>query len=200
MIKEAIRNASLHLELGYSFFGLIFSAVMVGIGVQYLPDEKRDPCPNGTASWLFIAGLLALVTQTLNIVAKIYQKFVERNGTNGCGLKFVTACGSYRFSTISMIIVELSILIWGSLVVFGVLNAWSGIFLKGNSEHREDTKYHNKNYCDFEPMITAFLILIFKWELIPCLVVFFFMLCCADYCSGEVKKEELREKNFNDLV
>ena len=199
-MKEAIRNVSLFLELLYSSFGLIFAAVMVGIGFQYLPDEERDPCPNGSASWMYIAGLLALVTQTLNIVAKIYQIFVLRNGSNGCGQQVLRNCGSYRFSSVSMIIVELAILIWGSVVVFGAWSAWSDIFLRGSGDHKENVDNHNKNYCDFEPMLTAFLILIFKWSLVPCLIVFLLMSCCSGYCSGEVKqeKQENQENSRND--
>ena len=38
----------------------------------------RDPCPNGAANYLFIAGICILAANLVNIVAKASQYLAER--------------------------------------------------------------------------------------------------------------------------
>merc|ERR1712018_820562 len=144
MNSEEFKNNAQHSEKGYSFVGLIFGAVMVAVGYWNLPieyrnwgdlselseEEKRDPCPNGAAYWMYIAGILALVA-------------------------------------------------------FGAWSTWTDDY----DEYIADVD--NKNYCAYTPMMTAFVILILKWVLIPCMIVLtcFMACCCACCCAMCAPKE-----------
>ena len=58
--------------------------------------------------------------------------------------------------TLFMVIVEIAMIIWGSVVVFGAWASWTG----------DIEKYENMddfNYCKSTPMIFAFTILLIKW-------------------------------------
>ena len=56
-----------------------------------------------------------------------------------------------------MIIVQLVMLIWGSVVVFGAWATWTDDLdaYKANMD--------TLNYCEYQPMIFAFSILLIKW-------------------------------------
>merc|ERR1712020_248565 len=197
MNSEEFKNNAQHSEKGYSFVGLIFGAIMVAVGYWNLPieyrnwgdlselseEEKRDPCPNGAAYWMYIAGILALVAHSMNAWAKMYKKCAERDGKFSCGEKFGMAVNS--FSTGVMSIVEFAMMIWGSVVVFGAWATWTDDY----NEYIQDV--NNKNYCAYTPMMTAFVILILKWVLIPCMIVLtcFMACCCACCCAMCAPKE-----------
>merc|ERR1711997_119648 len=68
---------------------------MVAIGYQNMTgtpaageNAERDPCPNGAAYWLYVAGICLLVSNSINTWAKIYKKCAERDGKIDCGVEF----------------------------------------------------------------------------------------------------------------
>ena len=134
--------------------------------------NSRDPCPNGAAYWLYVAGICLLVSNckfiklTLNIVfisiltaintwAKIYKKCAERDGKIDCGEKI--GMGVNKMSSGVMTIIDFVMLIWGSVVVFGAWATWTDNL----EEYKADME--NLNYCEYQPMIFAFSILLIKW-------------------------------------
>ena len=54
---------------------------------------------------------------------------------------------------ILMLVLDLAMLIWGSVVVFG---AWSGLTEEWDEAQHDD-------YCPYSPMVMAFVLLILKW-------------------------------------
>merc|ERR1711981_428185 len=120
---------------------------MIVIGTQNLapkdlgpvsePSELRDPCPNGAADWLYTAGICLLVSSILL----------------PCIIGGVMA-GAWPLGIflVGLVIMEFSILIWGSVVVFGAYKDWT-----------YDVKKYSDNYCEYTPMVFAFVILIMKW-------------------------------------
>jgi len=190
--SEEFKQNTQNNEKGYSIIQLILGAVMVAIGYQNLPveyrfseeaiqelsvEEKRDPCPNGAAYWLYIAGILLLVANFMNGWSKFYKWCAERDGKVDKCEKFNMMVNS--FSTGCMTIVDFAMLIWGSVVVFGAWATWTDNY----EEYEKDPE--NMNYCMNQPMMTAFVILILKWVLIPCMIVLSCLCgCCCACCCG----------------
>ena len=87
----------------------------------------------------------------------MYKKCAERDGKIDCGEKVGMAINS--FSSGVMTIVDFAMLIWGSVVVFGAYSTWTYNYDKYNPEEN--------NFCEYTPMMTAFVILILKWVICP---------------------------------
>jgi len=182
-------------EKGYSVTALILGTVMLAVGFSYLPQsiephssssaavisegrasvpsKESDPCPNGTAYYLYVAGITILVTTFVNIASKYGKYLAEKDGKVTCGEQ----CGLniLGFASVVLVITYLVMLIWGSVLVFGTWPYWTSNYEKyaGNPE-----KY---NYCARTPMITALVILIIKWLMIPLMICL--ACCCTCLCS-----------------
>ena len=169
---------------GYSIIQIALGVVMIVIGQKHLPmkevpdDEMKskedDPCPNGAAYYLYVAGLVLLVTNTINFLSKVAWYLAERYGiiSNSeayCCLAFL------KFGSVCFIVADLAILIWGSVVVFGAWANWTDDYDKYISDPEKF------NYCANEPMMFAFVILIIKWVLPPCMLVLM-CFCCFCFC------------------
>merc|ERR1719206_711910 len=179
-----------HTEKGYSFVQLIFGVVMLVIGLKYQPGsaagyitddsdpdnpvvQERDPCPNGAANYLFIAGICILVASLVNIISKASQYIAEQDGKiSGC-----EKCGLCIFRTASgiMAAVDFAMLIWGSVIVFGAWSSWTDDYQLYSANP------DSYNYCQYEPMMFAFCILIIKWVLVP--LIFLLVCCCGTLCA-----------------
>ena len=99
-------------------------------------EELRDPCPNGAAYWLFVGGICFLVSSILL----------------PCVIPWIIGFWQCAIPLISLVILEFSILIWGSVVVFGAYKDWT-----------YDVEKFSDNFCEYTPMMSAFVILIIKW-------------------------------------
>ena len=159
------RNTALHTEFGFSLFGMLLGCFMLAIGYHYLDD-----CQNGAANWLLIAGILELFIQAFIVLAKICQKVSNKVGKGSCDETSIDAFNSFAIAVLA--IFEIAILIWGSVVVFGVWSKWT----------RESPS--SKNYCAFTPMMSAFIILIIKWVLMPGVIVILCILVCFSTCCA----------------
>ena len=65
-----------------------------------------------------------------------------------------------KFSSSVMIILDIVITIWGSAVVFGAWASWT--YEKNENENPEEL-----NFCEYTPMMTAFVLLLLKWVIFP---------------------------------
>ena len=163
--SEKIKVIAEQSEYGISLFGLVIGGVMLGVGVHY-----RDACPNGAALWLLVAGAMALVAQFLNFWAKTYQQFALKDSKITGKESLVMSIN--KLLTALVTLVELAILIYGSVVVFGAWSKWTHDIKDKNS----------KNYCDYTPMMFAFIILIVKWVFYPCIFVILCLMMCFSAC------------------
>ena len=179
--REGLVEATLDTsEISYFFVQAILGGAMMAVGYSYtwehhnggnvdgVSTEEDNLCPNGAAYWLWIAGILLLVSNSIYALAKIYKKCAERDGKIDFGEKVGMAVIS--FSSSVMIIVDMTILILGSVVVFGAWSNWTDNFnaYKANPEEM--------NFCEHTPMMTAFVILLLKWVLVPVMIAI--TLCC----------------------
>jgi len=149
-----------YIEIGYCITKLILACIMIPIGSKHestAVENSSESCPNGAAYWMKIAGIVLLISSLMNICAKLYKKYAERDGQVDCCEKCLI--GMNYFSTACIGVVDLAMLIWGSVVVFGAYSDWT------SDDAAKDY------YCAYVPMMTAFVILILKWILVPCIIV-----------------------------
>merc|ERR1711872_389726 len=193
-VSEETKTNGERTEKGYSVFQIILGLVMLIVGVKYLPsssssspsssgyeadlrsankDSDHDPCKNGVAYYLYVAGTIILVTNMVSLLTKFSKYMAEKDGRVTCGEK----CGLTILSVASTILViaDLAILIWGSVLVFSRWPHWISNYEKYDSDPE---KY---NYCRRTPMLTAFVVLIIKWVSIPLFVAI--VCCCTCLCS-----------------
>merc|ERR1719483_1501226 len=117
-------------EKGYSIIQIALGLSMLIIGMNHLPPspapdsfdpavseetagpvpKESDPCPNGAAYFLFVAGIVILVTNLISIVTKISQHVVAYDGKVTCGEK----CGLGLLGCASFVlgIVDTVMLFW----------------------------------------------------------------------------------------
>jgi len=192
-VTEEMKNNGGNTEKGYSVIQVILGVIMLVMGMKYLPPSddpssaaatisegraaantrESDPCPNGAAHYLYVAGITILAANLVNIVSKIAQHLAEKDGevTDGekCGLGLLTCVSSI------LVVVDLCMILWGSVVVFGAWAFWTSDYKK----YAEDPEWYN--FCEYPPMVTALVILIFKWILIPLMIML--VCCCTFLCS-----------------
>merc|ERR1711974_73198 len=181
MNTEEFKENSAKSETGFPLMNLVLGIVMVAIGYQNLPaemtggedGESGDPCPNGAAYWLYVAGICLLVSNSINTWAKIYKKCAERDGKIDCGEK--VGMGINKMSSGVMTIVDFVMLIWGSVVVFGAWANWTDDWEKYSGDKEA------MNFCEYQPMIFAFSILLIKWIMIPVMIA---ITCCCVCCGA----------------
>ena len=108
------------------------------------------PCHCRNPSWL-----ITYIPTAINIWANLYIKWAMRDGRiDSCE----AICVRFnRFSALAMIIVQIVMIIWGAVVVFGAWATWTDDFEK-YSENKDDF-----NFCNYTPMIFAFRLLILQW-------------------------------------
>jgi len=149
----------------------ILGIVMVTIGYKYtwkfhnggeegVSTEEDNLCPNGAAWWLWVAGIVHLILPLMVVLDALNVMCIQ-----------VFAC----FIPGILIVDYIAMLIWGSVAVFGAWSNWTDDFntYKANPEEL--------NFCQHIPMMTAFVILILRWVLIPAM---FAMICCMGCCLG----------------
>ena len=90
----------------------------------------------------------------INTWAKIYQKCAERDGFVDCGERVGITVN--RVSIFVMVIVGYVILTWGTYVVFGSWANWTDNLEVAQADPK-------KNFCQYTPMMTAFVLLLIKW-------------------------------------
>ena len=178
--REGLDEATLDTsEMSYFFGQAIFGGAMMAVGYSYtwehhnegnvdgVRTDEDNLCPNGATYWLWIAGILLLVSNSIYALAKIDKKCAERDGKTDFGEKVGMVVISFSSS---LIIVDLAMLIWGSVVVFGAWSNWTDDFnaYKDNPEEM--------NFCQYTPMMTAFVILL------PVMIAI--TLCCACCCGN----------------
>merc|ERR1712115_39916 len=157
---------------GYGLLNIIVGAIMVWQGDKYM-----DSCPNGAAWYLYLAGILLLVTNLIGIIFECSQWLAERDGKITCCESF--GLGILTFGKGIMAVVNFVIIIWGSVVVFGAWSDWS--YAPEDSD--------KEIYCPYTPMMFVFVQLIVYWVLIPVMMVLMcccgtMMACCACCTKG----------------
>ena len=95
------------------------------------------------------------IPTAINIWANLYIKWAMRDGR--IDSREAICIRFNRFSALAMIIVQIVMIIWGAVVVFGAWASWTDDFEK-YSENKDDF-----NFCKYTPMIFAFRLLILQW-------------------------------------
>lgn len=147
----------------YSIIKLVVGIVMTAIGFCYQND-----CDNGAANWLGIAGIVVLVSSGLHLLGLLYSMYAKSDGEISCGETCVMMMNKILIGIV--VIVEVVVIIWGCVVVFGAWGSW--VTDDDDSE----------NYCNKVPFITALSILFIQLILVP---LFACIKCCWKvFCCG----------------
>jgi len=203
MIKEKELR---YFEGWFAGCNITIGFIIVIIGMKHLPpavvlntpSKKSDPCPNGAAYYLFVAGIIMLATNFFLLLSKLtkyctglYCSDTEarpRTGQSGYRSPSETE-GTQEGIWIhilniilgAVVIVDYAHILWGSYVVFGAWSRWTDDYEKYAEEPR---KY---NYCSYHPIVAAFVILIIKWVtpvLLPLLGCCVFLISCFCFFPG----------------
>jgi len=146
-----------------SVITFIFGCIMLGIGHSY-----QDTCPNGAATFLFYAGIITMVSKVFAFV-KFFAKVCAESdgvisGAEYCGLGLLTIISGL------IIIADCMVLIWGTVVVFGVYPRWT--------YYKDDEL--SPLYCEYTPFMFSFVLLILDWIFLPMIVL---CTCCGILCA-----------------
>jgi len=94
--QEDMKNNGEKTQKGYSIIQIALGIIMLVIGLKYLPpameevsedqvvsadgvkSKEDDPCPNGAAYYLYVAGIVLLVTNAIHILSRVSQYLAER--------------------------------------------------------------------------------------------------------------------------
>lgn len=138
---------------------------MVCVGVSYMGEEY---CHFGAPTYLIVAGILSLIATSLRFFTSLHHMWAMRDGVISSGeqcCKLLMAGAS-----ILVMVCNLVVLIWGSVVIFGNYGDWTS---------RNDTV---PTFCAYTPMQFAFVILILKWVTLPVCVL---VVCFGVICMGK---------------
>merc|ERR1711872_520516 len=179
-----------HSQKGLSIVQIVLGSIMLWCGNKYMPYTKEtmpsdaaanvssisltmmtevDPCPNGAAYFLYVAGILGLVAAGLHILTRVSYHLAMCD--NQVSTKEENWLLLLQIGSNILFFADLAVVIWGSVVVFGSWAHWTDDY---QLYSEEPEKY---NYCPYQPMMFAFVILILKWVLIPALLAC--AICCA---------------------
>eukprot|EP00092_Neocalanus_flemingeri_P062639 GFUD01075598.1.p1 GENE.GFUD01075598.1~~GFUD01075598.1.p1 ORF type:complete len:194 (-),score=24.88 GFUD01075598.1:72-653(-) len=170
-------------EKCYSTMNFIWSIIMLAIGGSYMStakdgsddmpimgealnmnitttSEESDPCPNGAAYYIYVGGIIIVLSSLLNI-----------------GSKIAKYCATMIASVI-MVITDIVVLFWGTGLVFGAWSTWTDNY----SKYAADPA--NYNYCAYAPMVFPFVYLVIKWFFISSMAVLGCCACCACLVAG----------------
>jgi len=154
MVADSQKSESAQL------IGLGLAISMVCVGVSY-SGESPLYCKFGAVDYLYYAGIVSLVVNGIGILSSFVKWCALRDGKISagefCGLAILA------FAALIVLICEIVVVIWGSVVVFENYADWT----------YDKTDEGKDGYCHYNPMMFAFVILIIKWILMPVTI-----LCC----------------------
>lgn len=141
----------------------VLGIVMLSVGGVYYND-----CTFDATTYLVVGGAIMLISNLLSIVA----------------IMTPCECDDKLTKALTPLIgmVQFCIFLWGTIVVFGYY-AWWTDDLSADSDSDKildvaETGDEKKYYCHNTPYMFAFVLLILKWVLLPCIIV----MCCCCSC------------------
>eukprot|EP00092_Neocalanus_flemingeri_P021085 GFUD01022845.1.p1 GENE.GFUD01022845.1~~GFUD01022845.1.p1 ORF type:complete len:210 (-),score=31.25 GFUD01022845.1:126-755(-) len=186
-------------EKCYSTMNFIWGVIMVAIGGSYLPTakdeaddmpimgdamnmnstttpEKSDPCPNGAAYYIYVGGIIIVLSSLLNIGSKIAKYCAAMDGQISSNEAFCLIL--LKVASVIMVITDIVVLFWGTGLVFGAWSTWTDNYAKYAADPA------NYNYCAYAPMMLPFIYLVIKWFFISSMAVVGCCACCACLVAG----------------
>lgn len=151
-MAEIDRRTTICISIG----GIIYGAIMTAVGYTY-----KDECNNGAAEWLAHFGIVLLCSEVIVIMTSICCYTDNRGEQSMC----------FNCATLINVVINVMVTIWGSVVVFGAWADWTD-----NVDEIDEN-----NYCHKVPMLTAFILLILRWVLVPTILC---CCCCAAFGLG----------------
>ena len=154
----------------------------------------RDDCPNGAANWLFVAGIVSLVSNVITGSAQLIKVVAIRRRVASDELLIAV-----HLTIGVMVALELAFIIWGSVVVFGVWHVWLNSYydilrkdyrMLDIEEDSERSYYNDENFCKYNGMMCAFVFLICHWVIIILWILFSCFIVLCPLCLTYLRKKE----------
>ena len=175
--------------LFFIFLNLLFKIGMIPVG-----HYDRDDCPNGAANWLFVAGIVLLVSNVILGSAQLIKVVAIRRRVATDELLMAV-----HLTIGVMVALELAFIIWGSVVVFGVWHVWLNSYydilrkdyrMLDIEEDSERSYYNDENFCKYNGMMCAFVFLICHWVIIILWILFSCFIVLCPLCLTYLRKKE----------
>jgi len=150
---------------GFSLLSITLAAAMVAVGSLYWDEEL---CRFGASSYLYYGGVFSLVVNLLGLASSLAKWWALKDGKISVSERRLL--WFLGVSTSIMLLADLIVVVWGSVVVFSNYASWSY------------TDTTSPSYCAHTPMLFAFVLLLVKWLLIPalCLTGCISAVCCPN--------------------
>ena len=133
-----------------------------------VPLRDEELCRFGASSYLYYGGVFSLVVNLLGLASSLAKwfstqfKFSSRFKTRWALKDGKISVSERRLlwflgvSTSIMLLADLIVVVWGSVVVFSNYASWSY------------TDTTSPSYCAHTPMLFAFVLLLVSWAILTC--------------------------------
>lgn len=178
MESERIEEAHKSKEMSarsFSLISLVCAMAMVIVGDMYWSEES---CRFGATSYLYYGGVFSLTINLLGLATCLAKWWALKDGKISLSERRVLWLLGVTSSIV--IICDVIVVIWGSIVVFTNYASWTY------------TDPGSSTFCHKTPMLFAFILLLIKWLLIPAI----FVIGClsAIFCPKQQQGEEIPQQ------
>ena len=164
----------------FCFLCLLLLNIVVKCLMIWRGHDAKDVCPNKAADWLFVGGIILLVAIVITGCAQLTRLAAVSKNQHTPQLLTATSA-----TVILMQILELGIIIWGSVVVFGHWEDYCDKYCDDENYRRYNTKegkeefLNDDDFCEWGAMLFAFVILIVHWVFVALILLLTsFYVCC----------------------
>merc|ERR1712173_44262 len=168
METEKVESAHMSKERSaqsFSLISLVCALAMVIVGDLYWSEELRR---FGAASYLYYGGVFSLSINILGLASSVAKWWALKDGKISLSERRVLWL--LGVSSTVVVICDVVVVIWGSVVVFTNYASWT---------YEEPS---SDSFCHKTPMLFAFILLLIKWLLIPaiCVLGCISAICCPN--------------------
>jgi len=163
---------------------IVFGSVMIAKGTQ-----NADDCKNGVDVYLYSAGILLVICNSLTCLYFLWKCGATSDGSNICLLCFDLCAMTINFPL--FVISGIINLIWGTTVIFGSYPSWDKIYAETDKE--------SETYCPPTPVEIGFSFLVVNWVMTPLTVILVGYILWHYVISGRCKKRDEEEKEQEEV-
>jgi len=162
---------------------IVFGSVMIAKGTQ-----NADDCKNGVDVYLYSAGILLVICNSLTCLYFLWKCGATSDGSNICLLCFDLCAMTINFPL--FVISGIINLIWGTTVIFGSYPSWDKIYA--------ETDIESETYCPPAPVEIGFSFLVVNWVMTPLVIILVVYIVWQkirnEMAERDARKEKEREK------
>merc|ERR1712126_37648 len=151
--------------------------------------QNADDCKNGVDVYLYSAGILLVIRNSLTCLYFLWKCGATSDGSNICLLCFDLCAMTINFPL--FVISGIINLIWGTTVIFGSYPSWDKIYA--------ETDIESETYCPHAPVEIGFSFLVVNWVMTPLTIILVGYILWHYVISGRYKKRDEEEKEQEEV-